>query len=168
MFSYNPINRSREEIRLLRLYPPDIQVDGNNINDRRITCTLSTVLVNDTPYEALSYTWGSHQNTDLISLDGQDFLIPSNLYEALQALRLASTPQTLWVDALCIDQSNIQERAHQVGLMGLVYRYATSVVIWLGPQWDGCDLAMDTIQRLGSDSKLHIDLQQSSFIYSLR
>ncbi|KAI3585791.1 heterokaryon incompatibility protein-domain-containing protein [Fusarium oxysporum f. sp. albedinis] len=38
----------------------------------------------------------------------------------------------LWVDALCIDQTNIKERGHQVNRMGEIYKKADKVVVWLG------------------------------------
>ncbi|KAH7411740.1 heterokaryon incompatibility protein-domain-containing protein [Phaeosphaeria sp. MPI-PUGE-AT-0046c] len=41
-------------------------------------------------------------------------------------------PKYIWIDQLCIDQSNPTERNHQVRLMSLIYRYAKTVIIWLG------------------------------------
>ncbi|KAG9187586.1 hypothetical protein G6011_05457 [Alternaria panax] len=40
----------------------------------------------------------------------------------------------LWIDAICIDQTNDNERASQVKLMGRIYTQATAVTIWLGAE----------------------------------
>jgi hypothetical protein len=41
-------------------------------------------------------------------------------------------PEWLWIDALCIDQSNAMKRNHQVQQMGLIYSQAERVMVWLG------------------------------------
>jgi len=38
----------------------------------------------------------------------------------------------MWIDAVCIDQSNISERSHQVMLIREIYTNAETVDIWLG------------------------------------
>jgi hypothetical protein len=52
-----------------------------------------------------------------ITCDGLAFFVTTNLFQALQRFRLATTPRNLWADAVCIDQQSIKERGHQVGLM---------------------------------------------------
>lgn len=61
-----------------------------------------------------------------------DMEVTVNLERALRHLRHPSIPRMLWIDALCIDQSNLEERSEQVDLMGLIYSKATEVRIWLG------------------------------------
>jgi hypothetical protein len=51
----------------------------------------------------------------------------------------------MWIDALCIDQSNVQERSHQVTLMSDIYSQAAGVVIYLGENTTDSDLAIDYI-----------------------
>jgi glycyl-tRNA synthetase beta subunit len=65
-------------------------------------------------------------------LNDQPFSIAKNALEALQSLRQTSAPIRLWVDAVCINQNDIQERNHQVGLMGDIYRNAAHVIICCG------------------------------------
>ncbi|KAF7185358.1 Heterokaryon incompatibility protein 6, OR allele [Pseudocercospora fuligena] len=83
-------------------------------------------------YEALSYTWGSWQETVTIKLNGRPFLVTQNLHRALRRLRRLSSPRCLWVDQLCIDQHGNQERNHQVRIMNEVFRMAARVLVWLG------------------------------------
>jgi hypothetical protein len=68
--------------------------------------------------------------------------ITKNLHDALLRLRLPTQPRLVWTDAICINQEDIEERGSQVKLMGDIYRFADSVVIWLGGSFevDGQDL----------------------------
>jgi hypothetical protein len=72
-------------------------------------------------------------------------MVGPNLYAALKRLRHERYSMLLWVDAICIDQSNIEERNHQVKLMDLIYKNAKIVFMWLGEEADGSDLAMEIL-----------------------
>lgn len=54
----------------------------------------------------------------------------------------------MWVDAICIDRNNLEERNRQINLMEQIYRLNDSVYIWLGEEADGSDLAMDTLSLI--------------------
>ncbi|KAK4443787.1 heterokaryon incompatibility protein-domain-containing protein [Podospora aff. communis PSN243] len=84
-------------------------------------------------YEALSYVWGETHGTQPMTCNDQTILITQNCDLALRHLRLPSTPRTLWIDSICIDQTSLSERATQVPLMGEIYSSATKTIIWLGP-----------------------------------
>lgn len=58
----------------------------------------------------------------------------------------------VWVDALCIDQQNKDERATQVRLMGQIYRGAASVAIWIGPEYEESVLAMQLLEKVALNS----------------
>jgi len=58
----------------------------------------------------------------------------------------------VWVDALCIDQHNKDERAAQVRLMGQIYSGAVSVAIWIGPEYEESALALQLLQRVAENS----------------
>jgi hypothetical protein len=88
-------------------------------------------------YEALSYTWDAENDSGdrFIILNEKPLPISGNCAEALLRLRHRSWTRQhrcLWIDAICIDQTSIPERNHQVALMGEIYRKATRVVVWLG------------------------------------
>ncbi|KAF5510947.1 Heterokaryon incompatibility protein 6, OR allele [Colletotrichum siamense] len=119
------------KIRLLRLLP------GNYRDPLR--CKLQTVDLQFKPeYEALSYTWANSNGDSSLSQQiyvgaRQDILlITANCANALRRLRFASWSRNLWVDAICIDQCNIHERSHQVGIMRYIYATAERVIIYLG------------------------------------
>jgi len=54
-----------------------------------------------------------------------------------------------WADGICIDQSNLKERGHQVALMGQLYRKATLVCSWMGRDKYGCCKPLENLQNLG-------------------
>jgi hypothetical protein len=84
-------------------------------------------------YDALSYTWGAKENKKTIECDDVDFPITENLFNALRALRYSGNQDRyLWVDAICINQSDDDEKGHQVGNMLIIYQKARKVIAWLG------------------------------------
>lgn len=104
------------------------------------------------PYKALSYTWGSRETAIWMPMvDGSFFPITKNLRDALRNLIHASKLNDsvwLWIDQICIDQNAIQERNHQVQIMGDIYKGAEEVIIWLG-NWNA---RMDCISYLLTES----------------
>ncbi|KAI0886291.1 HET-domain-containing protein [Annulohypoxylon maeteangense] len=96
-------------------------------------------------YDALSYTWGDLQKTNEIAVDGQALGITRNLYMALVKLRSPTESRCLWIDAICIDQGNVQERNHQVQMMKRIFSTASSVIVWLG---DSDGNVRDTLEMI--------------------
>jgi hypothetical protein len=104
-----------------------------------LRCQLEHVNLQQGPiYEALSYTWADAKGDDSLcktiahGTNGKKIRITANCEAALILLRRHDTDRRLWVDAVCIDQSNIQERNHQVKNMIAIFRSATSVLVYLG------------------------------------
>lgn len=115
-------------------------------------------------YEALSYAWGSMADPNFIYIqeaEGESALaITQNLAEALHYLRYEDRSRVLWIDAICVDQSDIKERGHQVLRMADIYSLASRVLIWLGPEHDDSTLAIQELDALGSTIKIEWDKQQ--------
>ncbi|KAI1130765.1 heterokaryon incompatibility protein-domain-containing protein [Nemania abortiva] len=103
-------------------------------------------------YEALSYVWGSTKDRVPVQVSSpageRTLMVTQNLATALRHLRFEDRLRVLWIDALCIDQSNLTERSRQVLKMGDIYRMSRRVVAWLGPESEDSSLALDTIARL--------------------
>ncbi|KAK4112132.1 heterokaryon incompatibility, partial [Canariomyces notabilis] len=103
-----------------------------------IICTLRRHRFNSPPwYEALSYEWRPPIDSAscpprVIILNGVTMPVSENLWQALRHLRLPHKNRTLWVDALCIWQSNPRDRSEQVAMMAHIYSAATRVVSWVG------------------------------------
>lgn len=113
-------------IRLLRI--------DNGEPGSPLHCTLKESCLDDdsTSYYALSYTWGSNQTPFEIICNSQPLLVTPNLHAGLLEYRRRGTNIPLWVDAICIDQSNVSERTSQVRMMQTIYSKAARVVVWLG------------------------------------
>jgi hypothetical protein len=95
------------------------------------------------PYVALSYCWGTLIEKAPIALNRQAVGVTLNLHAALLRLRRKKV-EYIWVDALCINQEDKEERSIQIGRMAAIYKQAKEVVIWLGEMDDTSevDLAM--------------------------
>lgn len=101
LYKYNRIDLATDAIRLVTLLKGD--------QTQPIQCEMfETYLhqIEGVPYEALSYVWGTRLSADRIWLDGCEFGVTENLYEALIHLRRPDEDRVLWVDAICIDQSH--------------------------------------------------------------
>ncbi|KAI1428441.1 heterokaryon incompatibility protein-domain-containing protein [Xylaria sp. FL1777] len=113
------------QVRVLEILPG---VRDDPIQCRLIVCDLYKEGI----AEALSYVWGADTSQEAIHVDQEAFLIRKNLTRILQHLRRADVVRTIWVDAICINQSDRKEKTQQVRLMRDIYSKATSTIIWLG------------------------------------
>lgn len=122
---YKPLTRP-SEIRVLVLHSGE--------RGSLVKCSLqhSNLRSEKSSFEALSYVWGSPTVTNEITCDERRKKVGRNLYDALERLRLPDKDRILWVDALCINQSDNKEKTQQVRIMGEIYKRARRVLIWLG------------------------------------
>ncbi|KAF5704872.1 heterokaryon incompatibility (HET) domain-containing protein [Fusarium globosum] len=128
-FTYRPLSTPRF-IRLLSI------AEVEDIGSSFMTCYLTEVSL-DSPilnYRALSYTWGDPARTTCILVNGE-WLVCGCQKESQTPVPLDGRftfPTLLWVDAICINQDDLDERAQQVALMQQIYSRASSVLVWLG------------------------------------
>lgn len=125
-YVYRPL-QFQDSIRLLELHPGP--------KGSPLRCNITEVRRSERPrYEALSYAWGEavfpHTIEDVSS--GTRLSITLNLFTALHGIRYEQTSRLLWIDALCIDQSELKEKNHQVASMGDIFQNAWRVIVWLG------------------------------------
>ncbi|KAI0419783.1 heterokaryon incompatibility protein-domain-containing protein [Xylaria grammica] len=112
-----------------------------------IVCRLCNGTLRD-KYEALSYVWGDASKRRSIMMNDESFEATENLEKALRNLRSRDTPRVLWVDSMCINQTDNDERSSQVQQMDLIYSNSQRVIVWLGPESEDSSLAMDVCKRL--------------------
>ncbi|KAK4505980.1 hypothetical protein PRZ48_003945 [Zasmidium cellare] len=136
---YTPLDRTARDIRLITLLP--------TLSDHKTLRCIMTTYSLDTapPFTALSYEWGSMDDQCIIQVNDSPARIRKNLWLFLNmAVRQKDlSSRSFWIDALCIDQSDLKERSHQVSLMAKIYQGAELVVSWLGPPFDASDVALD-------------------------
>ncbi|KAH6867396.1 heterokaryon incompatibility protein-domain-containing protein [Thelonectria olida] len=99
-------------------------------------------------YNALSYTWGDPVFSRRVHIGHSYLNVTPSLHDCLQHLgEFVGTK--IWIDALCINQLDDEEKSRQVQGMARVYRQASKVLIWLGTSTDGSDQAMKGIATYG-------------------
>lgn len=159
-----PIDVAKHEIRLIEILPCDrnpkctapitqsvTQTDG--LLASRVRGRMKRVCLDDSPvYTALSYTWGDANDRKLILLDDVEVSIGANLENALSHIRDESATIPLWADALCINQSDDEEKSEAVQQMKRIYHEATQVIVWLGPSYEDSDVAFDVMDRIGKEA----------------
>jgi hypothetical protein len=138
---YHALDTKVQEIRIVNI--------GPGSGTEPIECELQHLQLGDlaSTYEALSYTWGPVYDLCSIKLHGNHFHVTKNLEAALRQLRLPNAVRRVWIDALCIDQSNFAQRGQQVLLMRQIYSNATEVLVWLGESTRTSDYAMDFLSQ---------------------
>ncbi|KAI0897386.1 heterokaryon incompatibility protein-domain-containing protein [Annulohypoxylon nitens] len=134
--------------------------------------TLESQNNKDKAYDALSWQWGSNKsntsgNTIFIKDQNDEphlMLVRPNLLWALKRLRQLTQPRRLWVDFICINQTDPEERAEQVTKMTEIYSMAKSVHVWLGkPGYAVHSGAQDDF----TDAELEIAVQHIDTLYNL-
>lgn len=132
----DPLGEKVSQIRILTLLPGTIEDP--------IRCTLHNVTIDTAKdYEALSYTWGKHSSTATIMVNEQPLRVRRNLINALFYLRRREQSRTLWIDAVCINQNNVNERNHQVQRMAQIFTRASTVLVWLGLETNSTKAAFE-------------------------
>ncbi|XXG96140.1 hypothetical protein Hte_002419 [Hypoxylon texense] len=148
MVIYHPLSRENREFRLARFC--QVQDDSYDDDCAKISLELEQLSMDDKPlYIALSYVWGSPDKTVDIEVNGEPLSIGSNLHAALVQLRRDRDHSWMWVDSICMEQTNTVEKSWHVNEMGNIFRGAEKVYMWLGPAEDSSDEVMDFISRLG-------------------
>ena len=141
-FTHAPLTSAGRAIRLL-----DLQPSSDILSD--IRCTLRHVDLDDGwTYKALSYVWGDPSHVVPILVDSKKCHVTVNCEAALRRLR--ETGETcLWIDAICINQGNINEKSTQIPLMRDIYASADEVIVWLGHSKEEQTLHDEARERVG-------------------
>ncbi|KAJ4423001.1 hypothetical protein N0V82_002395 [Gnomoniopsis sp. IMI 355080] len=140
--------------RLLELQP-------GKRDDAIVVRLLNFSLEGSPPYEALSYAWGHSAETEKITVTQPDaaevayLAVKKSCAAALQRLRYPERPRKLWIDAICINQSDVPERNQQLVLMPRIYSGARRVVVYLGESSDSdcSDAVMEWLQDVNAPSE---------------
>ncbi|KAI1123638.1 HET-domain-containing protein [Nemania abortiva] len=163
-YVYTKLAKDRKYIRLL-------EIKSGPEEPTRIS--LQEVDLDSPPlYRCLSYTWGDPLDRSLPSLsnekqmssnrdhyvkngkDGSDIRVSENLVDALQQIRRIQDAETeapvssWWIDAICIDQDDAEERSSQVSMMDKIYQRAVGVLVWLGKEDENTGVAIKVMKSL--------------------
>jgi hypothetical protein len=162
-YRYSPLPLGNGSIRLLRLMPHEDEMAD-------IQCELFEYSLQNSRkgihlYDALSYVWGSPDKKLPIFIHKQRFDVTVSLHTALSRLRNHSMERTLWVDAICINQSEEEEKEDQIQFMAKIYGQANRVLVWVGDAAADSDLALEAIRVAGgkksTNSSINKKIQQA-------
>jgi len=138
---YNPLTQT-DSIRLVELQP------GNPEDELRVEIQ-HTTLSEAPEYETLSYEWAGNRKEATVRCGrGEEIHVPLNLRAALKKLRDRDRPRRIWIDAICINQEDLQERGAQVSIMTHIYQKAQGVLIWVREEKPDTDKAFKMIPKL--------------------
>ncbi|KAF3811076.1 Heterokaryon incompatibility protein 6 [Colletotrichum gloeosporioides] len=130
------------EIRLLRIFPSEF--NGASIDGSLEVFTL----VAAPDYTAISYAWGDRRSISSISINGEATPITTSLLHALVTLRKRDEPIWIWVDALSINQCDVDELNSQVHIMDTIYSQAHTVAMCLGPECRNSEQAFKVMKAV--------------------
>lgn len=147
--NYQPLISSRREIRLLQFVPGQVYSSSSRVVTETMVFKLSHAFLDDEPsFIALSYAWGDPNKKCSINVNGSIVDVTENLHSALLHLGSRLGELLFWVDALCINQSDDVEKSSQVQMMGSIYSQAVGVLVWLGPEEEGSNVAMQGLRDI--------------------
>ncbi|KAF5969542.1 heterokaryon incompatibility (het-6OR allele) [Fusarium coicis] len=152
----------RQDIRLLHVEPGTFD-DPIRCSFR--SASLKEVEAKAIDFHALSYCWGDPTEREdiFLSKEGEfdngrealPFSIGKSAAQAIRRLRLERETLVIWIDAVCINQDDLEERAQQVTLMSQIYSLASVVHIWLGEDNHGVEACLKLIRDIcNSNSRL--------------
>ena len=147
-YTYSPI--PGEKIRLLQV---------SHAADGSVAGILHTFRLGDPTcpkYIALSYVWGEEGHTWSITVDGKDLMALQSLKPFIHMLRRQSSRWKntwWWIDSICINTEDLQERSVQVQRMRQIYCRADKTIVWLGERSANSDDAMDFLLFLGVEGR---------------
>jgi Heterokaryon incompatibility protein (HET) len=141
------LNPKEAEIRLLK-----VELAGSR--DGALRCAFCRVSLNQLPppFTAVSYCWGQAEHDHVIYLGSTAVKVTKIVDNVLRGV-LAAGAAFVWIDQVCIDQGNTEERSHQVALMSLIYSRADRVLVYLGEAGEQTALAIAFVEHYHSRLK---------------
>ncbi|KAK5170630.1 uncharacterized protein LTR77_005219 [Saxophila tyrrhenica] len=141
--TYKPLDSGKKEFRILILQA------GQHPDIVRANLRIDSVAAEQTPqYETIPYCWGSSDRREQIEVDGHMIQAPASSVDALRRVRLPDRERAVWIDSLCINQQDPEERTQQVAMMGDVYSKGDCNVIYLGEGDETTSSALRSIEML--------------------
>ena len=123
LYENQPLRSERNEIRLIRFLFDESLSPPRPSRDGPLECTMETVSLDDQSlkHSALSYCWGPPDFDHEVSCNGHSIAVTMNVSLALLSVRRRLPSAAIWVDQLCINQSDLEERRSQLLLMRRIF-----------------------------------------------
>ncbi|PMD45563.1 hypothetical protein L207DRAFT_578472 [Hyaloscypha variabilis F] len=135
LYEYSPLEH-HETVRALVLSPATqfdepLRVEIVHVDSRQIWKDST----GDMAFDAVSYAWGREPKfiCPLLCQGGTScFLVTPNVDSLLRHIRHPTKHRRLWIDSICLNQVDDEEKTSQVARMADIYRQARKIRIWLG------------------------------------
>lgn len=163
---YGPLGPG--EIRLVQILPGP--------SESVLKCPLKVSSLEDAKYTALSYTRGkaelpeyttpenaSEPDTFDIRVNETVFTVPQNLYHFMFEMRQIECDLSFWIDALSINQADLEEKGTQINEMGNIYRSADKVLVWLGRDNASTPGVRDMMTRIAAAVEPQADVNEDVY-----
>lgn len=135
LYRYKPFEDPRTQIRLIKACPGP---------RHSLSFETSVWDLDDTPqYVAISYTWGEYV-MECIYIDGSPKLVRRSARYSLWQVLDFWPDHFIWIDSICINQDDDEEKSHQVAMMSSIYTSALEVAVCLGPHADDSEWLLAT------------------------
>jgi hypothetical protein len=146
-FRYEPLTPADASIRALEICA------GHD--DAQLRCTMRHIPL-ESSYMCLSYTWGTDEATHPVLINDQVFLVRDSLWAFLAQARRTNKFQSIpiWIDAITINQEDLDEKNKQVALMGDIYSQASEVIVWLGEGERNTEEAFEFVKKNANTGNL--------------
>ncbi|KAJ9503196.1 hypothetical protein H2202_001350 [Exophiala xenobiotica] len=140
---FKALHPDRTEIRLLQL--------ENGANSSRLRYVMHHAELSSSPkYCAMSYSWGAPVPASALKeifIQGESVWIRPTLCSFLETMATCYPRMSMWIDAICINQGDVEERNHQISIMGEIYKTAREVYAWLGSGDDDTNYAIEHVEN---------------------
>lgn len=152
-FEHHPLVNPNQHFRLMRLLPA---VAGSE-QSLAIHCEVihEDFLARTHKYEALSYAWGPTDSIRcdiIISTEAGQMVYPitRNLFNIIRQVQFVDRERFLWIDQICLNEADSQEKVRQMGMMDLIYNYAEEVIMWLDDESETMKRALHCLALISS------------------
>ncbi|KAF5717868.1 Heterokaryon incompatibility protein [Fusarium globosum] len=144
-FKHQPLADPAGQIRLIEV---------TSKPNKPLELFLRTYQIHQAPeYNAISYTWGENGFTEEIIIDGHLMTVTENCQYALMQVRdrhpsLPRKPVFIWIDSICINQGDNDEKSYQVAMMGDIFTKASKVLACVGPHQDNSQIIRNSLNSI--------------------
>ena len=124
--------------------------------DGQLKCSLRSFERQVPKYAAISYQWGNPSKSNPIIVNGGILKVTTSLKMFFDNAMIWKAVENylewpsgwLWIDAICINQDDADERSKQVGKMWEIYEESYTTIIWLGIGNRRLDDAVDLVDLI--------------------
>ena len=149
---YQELDQAKKETRLIVIGPGFDQDD--------IRCTMQTMSLLERPlpkYETISYVWGNAALRGTVYVDDHKLDVPLSTEVVLRRMRDPQWQRTVWIDSICINQTNMDDRNYQVQLMCDIYSSTASGLVWLGEDNGSAQEIFESVRALYEEARQETD-----------